>query len=303
MSPPATRQSSNYGRGSAALEPEDLIVMDRALVLKRLQTVFESPTYQPPRLPDAALKLLELSKKSKVDLRQVQTVLEGDALLTAEVLRIAQSAAYAGRARNPVRTLEDALLRLGFGRVTELLLHASLNLRIFRAKAYRKHLDELRQHSVLVAYLARQLSRRTALYDEHSFLCGLLHDVGIAASLIAIADGLGKSEPPHFELIWPAVRDAHARAGATLARLWDLPAEVAVVLQHHHEFEVSGHAHPTSAVVALADLVASELGVGQSETSADRLPSALLALGLSGADLDATRAEGEAFLKAQGEEG
>jgi HD-like signal output (HDOD) protein len=295
----STRQSANYGRGTATLELEGLEFLDHGEVLARLEAVFESPTYTPPRLPDAALKLLALSKKSNVDLRQVQRVLEEDQLLAAEVLRVAQSSAYAGTARSPVRTLEEALLRLGLARVTDLFLHASLNLRVFRVKPYQKHMDALRQHSLLVAHIARQLSRRTALYDEHSFLCGLLHDVGIAAALIAIAENAGRNAPPEFDLVWPAIREAHARAGGTLARIWQLPGEVELVIRHHHEFEIQGYAHPTATVVALADLVATELGVGEHEMGPDRLPRALAGLGLVHSDYEAALAEGQAFLGSQ----
>jgi putative nucleotidyltransferase with HDIG domain len=291
-------QSANYGRGIVTVELEGLDYLDHAAVIARLEAVFDAPSYRPPRLPDAAVKLLDLSKKSNVDLRQIQKVLEEDQMLAAEVLRVAQSAAYTGTATTPVRTLEEALLRLGLTRVTELFMHASLNLRVFRVKAYQKHMDVLQQHSLLVAQLSRQLSRRTALYDEHSFLCGLLHDVGIAGSLIAIAEGAGKAGPPSFDLIWPALKEAHAKAGATLARFWQLPAEVAFVLKQHHEFEIQGYAHPTSTVVALADNIATELGVGPSETGADQVTRALAGLGLSRADYDATLAEGQSFLKA-----
>lgn len=291
------RLGTNYGRGTASIELEGLEFLDHTELLTRLGSVFESPNYRPPRLPDAALKLLELSRKPTVDLREVQKVLEEDQMLAAEVLRLAQSMAYSGATNSPVRTLAEALLRLGLARVTELFLHASLNLRVFRVKAYQAHMDALRQHSLVVAHLARHLSRRTALYDEHSFLCGLLHDVGIAAALIAMAEGAGRNSPPAFELIWPAIKECHANAGATLARLWQLPPEVGFVLRQHHDFEIQGHPHPTAAVVALADAAATELGAGERETGPERLPHALRALGLTQVDYEAALAEGRALLK------
>lgn len=297
MASPGTRFSSTYGRGTASVELEGLDFLDHEQVVTRLEAIFDSPKYTPPRLPDAALKLLELSRKQSVDLREVQRVIEEDQMLAAEVLRLAQSTAYSGGASTPVRTLAEALFRLGVARVTELFLHASLNLRIFRVKAYQSHMDALRQHSLIVAHLARHLSRKTALYDEHSFLCGLLHDVGIAAGLIALAESAGRNQPPAFELIWPALKDAHAKAGASLSRIWQLPQEVGFVLKQHHNFEIQGHAHPTAAVVALADLIAAELGVGERETELECRPRALRALGLTQADYEAGLDEGRSLLK------
>lgn len=291
------RFSTTYGRGTATVELEGLDFLDHKKVLGRLEAVFESPKYSPPRLPDAALRLLELSRKATTDLREVQKVLEEDPMLAAEVLRMAHSTSHSGAGREPVRTLAEAVIRLGLTRVTELFLHASLNLRIFRVKGYQPHMDALRQHSLVVAHLARHLSRRTALYDEHSFLCGLLHDVGTAAGLIAIAESAGRKTPPAFELIWPALKECHAKAGASLSRLWQLPPEVGFVLKQHHDFEVQGHAHPTAAVVALADAIAADLGAGERESGPEHVPRALRALGLTQADYDAAVAEGQAFLQ------
>lgn len=288
--------SATHRRPAAAFDIGDLEIIDSSQVLTRLRAVFESPSYQPPRLPDAAIKLLALTKRANVDFRQIQSVLAEDQLLTAETLRLAQSAAHGGGSMNPITSLEEALLRLGLQRTTDLFLHAALNARIFRVKGYQLHMDRLRQHSTLVAHLARFLSRRTALYDEHAFLCGLLHDVGIAAGLVAIAESYGARGAPAFELVWPALKSVHGQAGAALSRIWQLPPEVAIVLRHHHEFELHGRVHPTCAVIALADAIASELGVGESEAGREWVPKALAALGLTQKDYEGALREGESYL-------
>jgi len=184
----------NFGRGIVSLRPEEVEVLDMAEVVWRLHALFKSPTYKPPRLPEVALKLLAMMRSSDVQLRRITAVLEEDQLLAAEILRLAQSAAYASATGAAVRSLEEALVRLGQQRTADILLEASLNQRVFRVKAYQRQMDELRRHSTAVAHLARLVSRQTSLYDEHVFMCGLLHDVGVAGALIAFAEAVPRQD-------------------------------------------------------------------------------------------------------------
>jgi putative nucleotidyltransferase with HDIG domain len=281
------KELPGYGVGTVRLELTELDLLDSAELVRRLQAVFEADGYSPPRLPEVALKLIELSRQSGVDLRSVTRLLEADSLLAAELLKIAQSAQYSGGSGSPVRTLEEALLRLGLKRTGELFIQASLNMRVFRVKPYQKHMDELRRHSTTVAHLSRLISRKTSLFDEHAFLCGLLHDIGIAAALIAIADAGGtKKELPTFDELWPALNEGHGKAGGTLARLWKLPPEVAFVIEQHHSFIHSGYAHPTAAVIEIANAAAEGAGAGfGQESRPDLVDKALQSLGFSQSNL------------------
>ena len=151
----------------------------------RLRSLFRDPNYTPPRMPDTALKLLQMTRSFDIETSQITRVLEEDQLLAAEVLRLAQSAQFSGKSAAPILSLDEALVRLGTRRTAEAFLQASMNMRVFRVKGYQRYMDQLRRHSALVAQLARLIGRHTSLYDEHAFLCGLLHDVGMAAALIA----------------------------------------------------------------------------------------------------------------------
>lgn len=234
---------------------------ERSPVIEQLLEVFRSETYHPPQLPSTAVQLLELAKKPDVQPGAMVALLERDPMLAAEVLRLAQSALYGGTIA--VRTLDEAIVRLGFRRISELFLHAALETRVFRAKGYERPMNELRRHSVAVAHLARVLGRETGVVSDSAFLCGLLHDVGIATSLIAIVESTPPgADPPAFEVVWPAVARVHQYAGGLVASLWRFPSEVTFVLERHHDFLVDGHPHPLASLVYLADWVASELGFG-----------------------------------------
>jgi len=279
------KRDPNYGRGEVSLDLSGLDMLDSDEVLVRLRRVFESPLYNPPRLPASAVKLLELCRKPDVQVGEIIPVLEDDQLLAAELVKLAQSAAFAGSGTG-VNSLQEAIVRLGLKRTSDIFLQASLNMRVFRAKAYQKPMEALRKHSVAVAHIARQVSRDTALFDEHAFLCGLLHDAGVAAALIALGDTPRGVKPLPFEEISDAVGMAHSLAGGVLGRLWALPPEVVFVMEHHHHFVIDGHAHPTSAVIELSNHLAESVGCGfGQESHPESVLKALSVLELKSADL------------------
>lgn len=233
-------------------------------VVTRLLNLLQSPDYTPPQLPSTATQLMELSRQESVQPGAMVALLERDPMLAAELLKLAQSSMYGGSFS--VRTLDEAIVRLGLRRTAELFLHAALEARVFRAAGYQKRMDELRRHSVAVAHLARLVGREAGVTDQSAFICGLLHDVGIAASLIALVETCPRgTEVPPFEEVWPAIRVVHEQAGGVLASTWHFPSEVTFVIERHHSFVVDGQIHPLSAVVSMADWVASELGFGFAE--------------------------------------
>lgn len=264
------------------------------LLRERLMQTFLAPNYRPPALPAVAVELLQLSSKSDVSFRAVRKVMEQDPLVAGRVLLVAQSAAYSA---TPVRTLEDALVRIGLRTLADLFLDAAMNLRVFRAEGYEVPMRALARHSSAVAHVARHVARRTSIYDEYAFLCGLLHDVGAGAGMIALAERPGGSHNIPFEVAWPAVLDAHEVAVGHICRAWKLPPEIALVVENHHLCFVSKHTHPVSAVVHVADWITGELGLSPEPRSGAPLSTALGCIGLDAEALPALVKEAEELLK------
>jgi len=148
-----------------------------------------------------------------------------------------------------------------------------------------------------VAHLARHVARRTSIYDEYAFLCGLLHDVGAGASMIALTERPRSEQRIPFDIAWPAIFDAHEMAVGHICRAWKLPSEIALVVENHHLCFVNRHTHPVSAVVHVADWIAGELGVSPEPRSASPVPMALTGIGLDAAALPALVKEAEELLK------
>jgi HD-like signal output (HDOD) protein len=269
------KQRADYGRGEYQIEAPDFMLTPEAMTAHLRQTLV-APSYEPPLLPSIALELMKLTRQPGVSLVEVRKLLERDPLLAGKVLQLAQSALYSRGA--PVRSLHDAISLLGLRTLADLFLQTVLSMRVFRADGYDGPMATLMQHSMLTAHIARLACRMTALPDEYAFMCGLLHDAGMAAGLLIFADSHGprssrdssrsKLPPPSYEEVSAALCAVHEEASAILAEAWKLNPDIRVVLgSHHHLRAIGGRIHPLAAVVCVSDWIASEAGASMGTES------------------------------------
>lgn len=234
--------------------------LDQYELKQRLLELFRAPGYRPPLLPAVALELLAMTKKPRTSVAEVVALLGRDPMLAGQVLNLANSAIHSQGAQ--LRSLQDAVIRLGLARISDLFLQVSIEARVFRAPGFTDAMVSLRRHSAFTAEAARIVSQMTTGLDEYAFLCGLLHDVGIAACILALAGPLKELAPGGLEQAWPCVREAHAPCSEILTKLWGLPADVSLVVALHHEPAQGRHVHPLAAAVRLADSFADLAGFG-----------------------------------------
>jgi HD-like signal output (HDOD) protein len=249
-----------YGRGQYAISSDGILVESAAQFAARLRAHFTSPGYTPPLLPAVALEVHALTGQPDVDAAKVVQVMRKDPMLAGRVLKIAQSAAFAPA--GSITSLQDAVVRLGLRNLSEIAWEVSLNTRVFRSQDYAESMEIVRRHSTACAHLARMVSSFTSIASEYAFLCGLLHDIGIAAALIVLGEQQQSAAGFDPNLLGIALQQSHQEASAVVAGLWKLPADVQLVLGHHHDVIINGFVHPLAAVVALADELTRELGVG-----------------------------------------
>lgn len=250
-----------YGEGRAAIAAGDDVLLDEETLVAQLMACLEAPDYRPPTLPVVAVELMSLSQRPDVAIKDVVELLERDSLIAGRVLKVACSAVYTSAAK--ITSLRDATMRLGLNTIRDLVMEITLGLRVFKSADYADTMDLLRRHATATAHLCRIVSKYTAIEAEFSFMAGLLHDVGIAGTLLALSDKKGsRKAPPDLIAIWPAVDRVHARAGELMANLWGLPPDIRFALSAHHQVLIQGYAHPLAATVAIANELASELGAG-----------------------------------------
>lgn len=163
-----------------------------------------------PSLPEVTLRALEACQQED-SYRHISDIISTDTALVGRVLALANSALY-GRP-NEVRSVEQALLRLGTDRIRNLILTASLRQLLFDLGADQwQQLRDFWRHSLTTALMARALATLTRYRSsDEAFMVGMVHNVG---ELIALKIAPDDKQQEYL--------DQQAEIGAQLATLWGL---------------------------------------------------------------------------------
>ena len=137
---------------------------------------------QLPSLAEVTLRALEACHAGE-SYRTISQVVATDTALIARLLALSNSALY--RNSPPIRSIEQALLRLGTHRFQTLLLTSSLRQLLFELGGDEwQQLRDFWRHSLTTALTAKALATLTRYRDpEEAFLLGMVHNIG---ELIAI---------------------------------------------------------------------------------------------------------------------
>lgn len=209
-----------------------------------------------PLLPDTAARVIAACQNESSELEELTELIKRDPSLAAHILRIANSAAYAPRV--PILTLQQAVGRVGLATVGDVAVAVALKERVFSVPGHQARLHDLWQHSLATACYAKEISALLRGDLESSFLCGLLHDVGMAIALQIMCDlERERIVPP----VLPATLEAamlefHCEFGAKFAEAWRLGPWISTVIRHHHEPAGARFRPDEVGIVALADALA-----------------------------------------------
>ncbi|MEI9936100.1 MAG: HDOD domain-containing protein [Pseudomonadota bacterium] len=218
----------------------------------QLFRTFEDPTYKPPPLPAVALELVSLASKPDVNVEDIVRLLERDQMLAGAVMRLVGSPIHAGR--GPVRSLTDAVMRLGVRTVRDSVFDVALKKSVFTVSGeYPEIMHRIGRHGTASAYLARIVCRHARVTEDQAFLGALLHDVGFAALLLSVLRKKEANPPPLTEL-WPDIDGLHEQASKAVTKLWGLSNELSLIVANHHH-EHTGNSLRIAAVVNIADFL------------------------------------------------
>ena len=203
-----------------------------------IEDKLESGDFQLPILPVIASKLIGKLSHGNEDLEAIATLMQGDQTLAGHVLRFANSVLFGGQL--PAETLQEAIARVGFSVIGELATVLTFGNNIFRAKGLEHLMDDIQEHAVLTAFIARDLDMAKGGDGDHQFLCGLLHTVGkpILLQLITTMGVMIPMQPPYEEL--KGIMDRlHHQAGKKASERWNLPSSVKASCAHYLAPETS----------------------------------------------------------------
>lgn len=222
-----------------------------------------------PPLPDTLYRLVRVVGDPASSLTQIVDVIRYDQTLTAEVLRLCNSA-YFGLART-IESLDDAVRLLGTVKVLQLVIAAHTRALLAKPQTgYGLPSGALWLHSVAVALAGQQLARPMRLGQGGLlFTAGLLHDVGkvvlnefVAQEYAEISQRVASRHITFTEAEEEVLGFTHPEVGARLAEAWSLPAAIVHCIRYHHEPDAAPKPDPLVDAVHLADAICISLGIG-----------------------------------------
>ena len=191
-------------------------------------------------LPHISLQVMEVANEPDSSAADLKEVVEGDAALSARILRCVNSSAYGTRTK--VTNLQHAIAYLGLKQIRNLAITASVSELFKKEEAVGSYLrSQLWRHLVSVGICARLIAMRREFENfEGMFLAGLLHDIGIVLEDQYVHE-------PFREVIERLDDDktlatveleclgfAHTVLGARVAETWKFAGSVTDAIRHHH---------------------------------------------------------------------
>ena len=177
-----------------------------------------------PTLPEVAVRIGRAVKDDTRDASRIAEVIQTDPVITAKLIRVANSAYYGGM--QPLNSCEGAVVRLGIDTTHNLVLTFALQ-DLFHSKSatLKKRMRQLWKHSTRVAALCFVLAKQTRTFPpDQALLAGLIHDIGE----IAILTYLGKytaQESLKEEQVDSVVTALRGQVGGMILRYWDFAPE------------------------------------------------------------------------------
>ncbi|MES1206147.1 MAG: response regulator [Pseudomonadota bacterium] len=191
-----------------------------------------------PSVPDTYWELTRAVSDPNKGIADIAKIVERDPAMSVKVLQLVNSA-YFGLAQQ-VASVERAVSYLG----AELLKGLALTAHVFSAMGACNiegfSLEEVQQHSLLTAKLARRFLTDRKRADE-AFTAALVHDIGRMIVAMAMPDVFGeilreaaeKKVPPHT-IEAERLGTTHAEVGAYLQGVWGLPFTIVEAAGFHH---------------------------------------------------------------------
>jgi putative nucleotidyltransferase with HDIG domain len=264
-------------------------VIERSEILARIQKL--------PAFSTTVVRLSALVNDPEADAGEFEAVVQPDVALTANLLRMANSA-YFGLSRR-IATAREAITLLGVRRVFDLAAMVAVDAVVPDIlPGYGIDAGVFWSHSVAVAVVAERVAKERKLATPAmTFTAGLLHDIGklvisnfLADRLEDLRSELASGASSLVDCERKLLGADHAQIGAELAAVWNLPEDVVKAVAFHHLPGVANGEHGNVLVdlVHAADCLSHAMGfgadVGEMQRQIDN--PAMTRLGLRQSDLD-----------------
>jgi putative nucleotidyltransferase with HDIG domain len=221
-----------------------------------------------PSIPGSAVKLLALLDNAESSVQEIEDVLRMDPGLTANVLKLTNSAYFGIPSK--VGSVKRAVMLLGMKKIKQLVMASCVGAVMDGPiPGYDLPAGELWRHSIAVSVAAEGLSRELKLDgSEDIFTAALVHDVGKLVMGQFVRDDMAAIEAAaggdvSFEIAEKNVLGTdHAEIGARILSQWSLPEDLVHAVRWHHDPDGAGTPNRTTDIVHVANVLCLMMGIG-----------------------------------------
>ena len=214
-----------------------------------------------PAMPGAGTQLLALLEEPDTTVSEIEEILRYDPGLTANILKLANSAYFGIPSK--IGSLKQAVILLGLNRLIQLVVASCVSAVMDKAvDGYDLPAGDLWRHSVAVSIAAEVLVKDKKKHGSKDvFTPALLHDVGklVLGSFVReelkTIKGIAAKGVPFVVTENMILGTDHAEVGALILARWNLPAEVVNTVRWHHDPDSSDASDLQMDVVYLANLL------------------------------------------------
>lgn len=200
---------------------------------KSIKEILDSSTAV-PSMPLVLSQSLNLIENPNSNIKQIADLISKDISLSAQVLKLVNSAYYGFPSQ--ITTINRAMALLGFNAIKNLILSVSVKSMMMTNSG-----KTLWEHSIRCAVACQMLSKSLGGIDpDEAYIMGLLHDIGKS-----IMDGVNKDAVKEITRLTNLGADilqaermffgfTHTDLGKELVIRWKLPLIVGTAIRYHH---------------------------------------------------------------------
>jgi putative nucleotidyltransferase with HDIG domain len=220
-------------------------------------------------IPAIAMQIMAKSEDPDNSLSDIADLIVNDPALTANLLKICNSAYFALPRR--VESVHDAVTWIGLDQIVDLVLTSSLSKNLSKGLAgYGLGEGELWRHAVTSAHIAKSLANRFGVSQNRHLIytAALLKDIGklilgrfVAFSAEKISILVHSQGYSFNEAEKNVIGMNHEELGAMVGKKWSFSDKLIYIIRHHHLADESARQDLETTLVYLADIACMLMGI------------------------------------------
>jgi HD-like signal output (HDOD) protein len=209
-------------------------------------------------MPRVCAQLAQLTAQQATDAAQLAKLIQSDASLAGEIMRVANSPAL--RPRSAIVSLQQAVSWLGVAEVRNIAMAVMLRGEVFTAPGHEPESEELWREASLAGLWAKEIARERRKHVESAFLAALMHRTGAALALKILSGFESRQRTAMDAQTFAAlIGEFEPRFGRMLMGSWRLPGDVQDAASDWRDYRNSSHSDLAGTVHAAHLLAAHTL--------------------------------------------